>query len=135
MSRLYAATGGLIARLYEGAHGWGVRGPPGGGGAQPDVHSLAWHPSAAERAYEAGGGGAAWSFDAGWTWEGADEGRDRNYTWSVAPDPDDPDCWFVSASTGPFAAHGGRDAQARIFRPHGEAPGEAVTDELRWMPY
>src|SRR3712207_6916988 len=26
-------------------------------GAQPDVHALAWHPSAPGRAYEAGGGG------------------------------------------------------------------------------
>ena len=72
-------------------------------GAQPDVHSLAWHPKAAGRAYEAGGGGAAFSTDAGETWQPADDGRDRNYAWSVAVDPDDPDCWFVSASTGPFA--------------------------------
>src|SRR5918912_143028 len=104
-------------------------------GAQKDVHSLAWHPRAEERAYEAGGGGAAWSADGGWTWAPADDGRDRNYTWSVAPDPDNPDCWFVSASTGPFAAHGGRDAQARIFRWRGGGPWEAVTDELQAMPY
>ena len=104
-------------------------------GAQKDVHSLAWHPRTEERAYEAGGGGSAWSADGGWTWAPADDGRDRNYTWSVAPDPDDPDCWFVSASTGPFAAHGGRDAQARIFRWRGGGPWEAVTDELQAMPY
>ena len=70
------------------------------------MHSLAWHPHAPGRAYEAGGGGAAFSTDAGATWQPADEGRDRHYTWSVAVDPDDPDCWYVSASTGPFAAHG-----------------------------
>ena len=69
--------------------------------AQPDVHSLAWHPRAAGRAYEAGGGGSAFSEDAGETWQRADDGRDRNYTWSVAVDPDDPECWYVSASTGP----------------------------------
>jgi photosystem II stability/assembly factor-like uncharacterized protein len=34
-------------------------------GAQPDVHSLAWHPQVPGRAYEAGGGGAAFSTDAG----------------------------------------------------------------------
>ena len=72
--------------------------------------------SVAGRAYEAGGGGAAWSDDAGETWQPADEGRDRNYTWSVAVDPDDPELWYVSASTGPFAAHGGRDPQALIYR-------------------
>jgi photosystem II stability/assembly factor-like uncharacterized protein len=85
-------------------------------GAQPDVHSLAWHPRVPERAYEAGGGGAAWSDDAGDTWHAADEGRDRHYTWSVAVDPDDPELWYVSASTGPYAAHGGRDPQALIYR-------------------
>ncbi len=82
-------------------------------GAQRDVHSLAWHPHALGRAYEAGGGGAAWSDDGGDMWTPADAGRDRHYTWSVAVDPDDPDLWYVSASTGPFAAHGGRDPQAR----------------------
>jgi photosystem II stability/assembly factor-like uncharacterized protein len=85
-------------------------------GAQRDVHSLAWHPHALGRAYEAGGGGAAWSDDGGDMWTPADAGRDRHYTWSVAVDPDDPDLWYVSASTGPFAAHGGRDPQARIYR-------------------
>jgi hypothetical protein len=85
-------------------------------GAQPDVHSLAWHPGVEGRAYEAGGGGAAWSEDGGETWQPADEGRDRHYTWSVAVDPDDPELWYVSASTGPFAAHGGRDPEAQIYR-------------------
>jgi len=56
------------------------------------------------------------STDAGETWQPADEGRDRHYAWSVTVDPDDADCWYVSASTGPFAAHGRRDPQARIYR-------------------
>ena len=85
-------------------------------GAQRDVHSLAWHPSVEGRAYEAGGGGAAYSTDAGATWQPADEGRDRHYTWSVAVDPVDADCWFISASTGPFRAHRDGDPQAGIFR-------------------
>jgi hypothetical protein len=33
--------------------------------------------------YEAGGSGAAFSTDAGETWQPADEGRDRHYAWSV----------------------------------------------------
>jgi len=85
-------------------------------GAQRDVHSLAWHPRVAGRAYEAGGGGAAWSEDGGETWHAADEGRDRHYTWSVAVDPTDPGLWYVSASTGPLAAHGRGDPQAGIYR-------------------
>jgi len=122
--------GGLMISI-DGGETWHDHRP----GAQPDVHSLAWHPTAEGRAYEAGGGGAAWTFDSGLSWEPADDGRDRDYTWSVAPDPEEPDCWFVSASTGPFAAHGGRDAQARIFRRLGREPWRPVTDELRVMPY
>ncbi|HET9213234.1 MAG TPA: hypothetical protein VFN93_00650 [Gaiellaceae bacterium] len=103
--------GGLM-RSTDGGETWHDHRP----GAERDVHSLAWHPTARGRAYEAGGGGAAWSEDGGDTWQAADEGRDRHYTWSVAVDPDDPELWYVSASTGPFAAHGGGDAQARIYR-------------------
>ena len=103
--------GGLM-RSTDGGESWEDHRP----GAQRDVHSLAWHPAVRGRAYEAGGGGAAWSEDAGATWQPADDGRDRNYTWSVAVDPDDPDLWYVSASTGPYAAHGRRDPQARVFR-------------------
>jgi hypothetical protein len=106
-------------------------------GAQRDVHSLAWHPNASGRAYEAAGGGAAWSEDGGDTWHAADEGRDRHYTWSVAVDPDDPELWYVSASTGPYAAHGGRDPQALIYRRDGEwtALAGGLPEPLPAMPY
>jgi photosystem II stability/assembly factor-like uncharacterized protein len=95
-------------------------------GAQRDVHALAWHPRVPGRAYEAGGGGAAWSTDGGLSWEPADEGRDRHYTWAVAVHPDDPDCWYVSASTGPFAAHGRRRAEAHLYRWRGRGPWHAL---------
>jgi hypothetical protein len=126
--------GGLM-RSSDGGATWQDHRP----GAQPDVHSLAWHPRAAGRAYEAGGGGAAFSTDAGETWQPSDDGRDRHYTWSVAVDPDDPDCWYVSASTGPFAAHGGHDPQARIYRRRDSEPWRPLTgglpEPLPSMPY
>jgi photosystem II stability/assembly factor-like uncharacterized protein len=103
--------GGLM-RSTDGGQSWQDHRP----GAQRDVHSLAWHPHTAGRAYEAGGGGAAFSTDAGETWQPADDSRDRHYTWAVTVDPDDPDCWYISASTGPRAAHGRGDPQARIYR-------------------
>jgi photosystem II stability/assembly factor-like uncharacterized protein len=122
-------------RSTDGGETWHDHRP----GAQRDVHSLTWHPQAVTRAYEAGGGGSAWSDDAGDTWHPADDGRDRNYTWSVTVDPDDPGCWYVSASTGPFAAHGGRDPQARIYRRRDGAPWEALggglPEPLPAMPY
>jgi photosystem II stability/assembly factor-like uncharacterized protein len=126
--------GGLM-RSTDGGATWEDHRP----GAQPDVHSLAWHPRAHDRAYEAGGGGAASSEDAGETWQPADEGRDRHYTWSVAADPDDPELWYVSASTGPFAAHGRGDPQARIYRRRrGEEWNElagGLPEPLPAMPY
>src|SRR6266511_1599253 len=85
--------GGLM-RSTDGGANWQDHRP----GAQRDVHSLAWHPRVRGRAYEAGGGGAAFSEDGGESWQPADEGRDRHYTWSVAVDPDDPELWYVSAS-------------------------------------
>ncbi len=125
--------GGLM-RSEDGGATWQDHRP----GAQRDVHSLAWHPRAAGRAYEAGGGGAAWSEDGGETWTPADEGRDRHYTWAVAADPLDPDLWYVSASTGPYAAHGGGDPQARIYRRRngGWQPlGGGLPEPLGAMPY
>jgi photosystem II stability/assembly factor-like uncharacterized protein len=126
--------GGLM-RSTDGGASWEDHRP----GAQPDVHSLAWHPQAEGRAYEAGGGGAAWSDNAGATWHPADDGRDRHYTWSVAVDPEDPGVWFVSASTGPFAAHGNRDPEAKIYRRRSDEPwqpvGDGLLDPLPAMPY
>jgi BNR/Asp-box repeat protein len=103
-------------------------------GAQLDCHCLAWHPTEPGRAYQAAGGGAAWSADGGETWEPADAGRDRNYCWALAVDPGDPDTWWCSASPGPFQAHGGRDAQARIYR-WADGAWHALTDLLTAMPY
>jgi photosystem II stability/assembly factor-like uncharacterized protein len=126
--------GGLM-RSTDGGETWDDHRP----GAQRDVHSLAWHPRVAGRAYEAGGGGSAFSVDAGDTWQPADDGRDRHYTWSVAVDPEDPELWYVSASTGPFAAHGRRDPEARIFRRRGGEQWHALADglpePLPAMPY
>ncbi|HEY3189239.1 MAG TPA: hypothetical protein VGJ70_17265 [Solirubrobacteraceae bacterium] len=125
--------GGLMRSTDRGAV-WQDHRP----GAQRDVHSLAWHPRVAGHAYEAGGGGAAWSDDGGDTWHPADEGRDRDYTWSVAVDPDDPELWYVSASTGPFAAHGSDNPQARIYRRANgawRAVAGGLPEPLPAMPY
>jgi photosystem II stability/assembly factor-like uncharacterized protein len=125
--------GGLM-RSTDAGETWQDHRP----GAQPDVHSLTWHPQVEGRAYEAGGGGAAWSEDSGETWNPADEGRDRHYTWSVAVDPGDPELWYVSASTGPYAAHGRGNPQARIYRRDGNSwrvLGGGLPDPFPAMPY
>ena len=126
--------GGLM-RSTDGGRTWEDHRP----GAQRDVHCLAWHPRVPGRAYEAGGGGAAFSVDGGETWSPADKGRDRSYTWALAVDPDDPELWYVSASTGPFAAHGRGEPQAHIYRRRGGEPWTALAgglpEPLPAMPY
>jgi photosystem II stability/assembly factor-like uncharacterized protein len=126
--------GGLM-RSTDGGETWADHAP----GAQRDVHALAWHPRAAERAYEAGGGGAAWSDDGGHTWQPADKGRDRHYTWALAVSPSDPHVWYVSASPGPSQAHAGGKAAAYIYRWRGRGPweplGGGLPQPLGAMPY
>ena len=90
-------------------------------GAKRDAHSLAWHPRAEGRAYQAAGDGAAWSRDGGRTWEAVDDGRELHYCWAVAVDPADPERWYVSAASGPMAAHSGAGARGRLYRWEGGA--------------
>jgi hypothetical protein len=84
-------------------------------GAKRDPHCLAWHPSVEGRAYQAAGDGAAWSVDGGLSWESLETGRDLGYCWALAVDPADPDRWYVSAASGPRAAHAGGDAAGRLY--------------------
>jgi hypothetical protein len=120
--------GGL---MWSGDRGetWEDRRP----GAKLDVHSLAWHPSVPGRAYEAAGDGTAWSADGGRSWTAIDAGRDRGYAWAIALD-DDPDVWYASVSTGPFAAHGDRHAEGVVYRFAG-GRWEAIAGPLESMPY
>jgi hypothetical protein len=125
--------GGLM-RSTDGGETWEDHRP----GAQRDVHSLAWHPRVEGIAYEAGGGGTAWSEDWGESWHPADEGRDRHYAWSVAVDPEDPELWYVSVSTGPFRAHRPGDPEANIYRRENGtwlALTGGLPDPLPAMPY
>src|SRR5919108_276159 len=85
-----------------------------------------------------GGGGAGCGGAAGEAGGRGGGGGDRHYTWSVAVDPDDPELWYVSASTGPFAAHGHGDPQARIYaRRDGEwrALAGGLPQPIPAMPY
>jgi photosystem II stability/assembly factor-like uncharacterized protein len=111
---------GGVMRSEDGGATWSDHRP----GAQEDVHALAWHPTVPDRAYEAGGGGAAWSRDGGLSWQAADEGRDRHYTWGLAVDVDDPECWYVSANPNARLAHYGEPgAEAYIYRWRGADRG------------
>jgi hypothetical protein len=102
-------------------------------GAKPDVHSLAWHPRVEGRAYQAAGDGAAWSRDGGRAWEAADAGRELRYCWALAVDPIDPERWYVSAASGPWAAHRGDRARGRLYRWDGAWKALALPPDS--MPY
>ncbi|KAB1198246.1 MULTISPECIES: hypothetical protein [Haloferax] len=111
---------GAVVRSTDGGETWSNHRPK----AIRDCHSLVWHPTDSDSVYEGGAGigkrPGARSTDGGETWRKPNGGLDRGYGWSVAAHPVNPDVWYVSASTGPFAAHGGGDAKATIFRRTGE---------------
>ena len=100
-------------------------------GAKRDTHTVAWHPTREGFAYQAAGDGAAVSDDGGLTWQSADRGRDLPYCWALAPDPVNPESWYVSAASGPRAAHSGPAASGRLYRWDGEwqplpLPGDSM---------
>lgn len=103
-------------------------------GAKLDAHSLVWHPRAEGRVYQAAGDGAASSRDGGRSWEAADGGRDLPYCWALATDPADPERWYVSAASGPRAAHAGAAARGRLYRWAG-AVWEPLALPVDSMPY
>ena len=103
-------------------------------GAKRDVHSLAWHPRFDGRVYQAAGDGAAWSHDGGMSWEALDAGRELGYCWALAVDPADPECWYVSAASGPRAAHSAKQARGRLYRWAG-AKWEHLSLPDDTMPY
>jgi photosystem II stability/assembly factor-like uncharacterized protein len=126
---------GGVMRSRDGGASWLDHNPQ----AHSDAHQLLTHPLAPERLYEAAGQGIARSEDLGESWRRLDDAMDRHYAWAQALDPADPDLWYVAVSRSPFAAHGGGDGQAHLFRSRGDgftsidSWGDAP--ELRRMPY
>ena len=68
------------------------------------------------------------------SWSALEAGRELRYCWALAADPDDPDCWYVSAAPGPREAHSGDRAHGVLYRWEGDAwremPGPSES-----MPY
>ncbi len=129
---------GAVVRSQDGGATWsGHR-----RGATRDCHSLTFHATDGDHVYEGGAGflrrAGAISRDGGRTWARPRDGLDRTYGWAVAADPADPEVWYVSASTGPGAAHGDGHARAMVFRREGDAPWRAIEgldQPLASMPY
>ena len=122
---------GGVLRSTDGGETWQDQRP----GAQPDCHSLFVHPAATELLYEAGGGGFARSTDSGDSWESVDEGMGLHYVWGLAVDAEDPSLVYASAASGPYRAHGRGASGAAIYRKMGEAPWQAILEDLDAFPY
>lgn len=126
---------GGVMRSNDGGASWFDHNPE----AHSDAHQLLTHPLAPDRLYEAAGQGIARSENLGDSWSRPEDGLDRHYAWAEAIDPADPDLWYVSVSRGPFAAHGGGDGHAHLWRSRGN--GWMAVDtwgdsaQLRRMPY
>ncbi|HSI97647.1 MAG TPA: hypothetical protein VK926_04735 [Gaiellaceae bacterium] len=121
---------GAVVRSEDGGTTWSGHRP----GASRDCHSLQFHATDGRFVYEGGGTGPAMSRDAGRAWDGDRSGLDRRYCWAATADPEDPEVWYVSASTGPRAAHGGVAADACVYRRR-SARWETVAGPLDDMPY
>lgn len=127
---------GGVMRSLDAGETWEDRKP----GSYHDSHAISTHPVAAERVYEAAGGGVAMSTDRGDHWTEVDEGMDRHYVWGLAVDPADPDLWYVSATHSARYAHRSNgEAEAHIYRKRGSQPWEALNgtlpQPLPYMPY
>jgi photosystem II stability/assembly factor-like uncharacterized protein len=118
-------------------------------GTSKDCHSLAFHATDGNWAYQGGGGWpAAVSRDGGRSWQQPRKGMGfKIYSWAVAADPADPSIWYVSAapiSTLPFffilpTAHWDGHAHAAIFRFTPDERWKILTgglpQPLDYMPY
>lgn len=118
---------GGVMRSDDGGETWSDHAK----GAYKDCHALAMSPDRPGLVYEAAGGGAAVSTDAGITWTPIDEGMDRHYVYSMAVDYDNPDLVYVGASVDAAHAHYMEDdADAAIYRRMSDGSWEAVNGLL-----
>jgi photosystem II stability/assembly factor-like uncharacterized protein len=135
---------GAVLRSADGGQTWQGHRP----GALRDCHSITFHATNGDWAYEAGGTGAgvAVSRDGGQNWQQPRAGLDRHYGWAVAADAARPEVWYASLSPmiawarpGPPAAHVDGYANAYIFRSVGGAAwhklGGGLPQPLDYMAY
>jgi photosystem II stability/assembly factor-like uncharacterized protein len=113
---------GAVVRSQDGGRTWTDH----RSGALRDCHSLVFHASNGDWAYEAGGSGAgvAVSQTAGNRWTQPGAGLRWHYGWAVAADPAEPSLWYASVAPGALKAHRDRHAEASIVR---------MTEGGRWQ--
>jgi photosystem II stability/assembly factor-like uncharacterized protein len=119
---------GALVRSEDGGETWEGHRP----GALRDCHGMTFHSHDGTWAYESGAGRrpGAVSRDGGQTWRQPSEAVDRTYGWACAADPDQPEIWYVSASTGPGDAHSWDHANAHLYRVTGGTGWEQLAGGL-----
>ncbi len=110
---------GALVRSDDDGATWRDRTPDG----PRDTHTLATHRGGAGRLYSAAGDGFlrsgygyAESDDAGETWRRVADGLARQYLWSVAVDPANPETVVISAARSPEQAHHPLQADSTLYR-------------------
>lgn len=117
---------GAVVRSTDGGQTWsGHR-----RGALRDCHTLMFHATKGDWAYEAGGGGASMSRDGGQTWRKAKTGLAKHYGVACAVAPERPEVWYASVAPGPGKAYG-QQAEAYLY----QAAGGAGWQPIGWEPH
>jgi hypothetical protein len=114
---------GAVVRSVDGGHSWTRHRT----GALRDCHSLKFHETNGNWAYEAGGtgGGAAYSRDGGRSFHKAKSSLAKNYGIVCAADPEHPEIWYVSVAPSPMNAFGQRP-EIYLYRATGGAGWQPI---------
>lgn len=100
-------------------------------GSQYDCHTMTMTTKAADRIYEAAGGGFAESLDGGKTWQTKNEGLDPyTYLVEIAVDSGNPDTIIASAAKSARTAYMPERAHSVLMRKEAGAVWEVVSEGL-----
>lgn len=118
---------GGVMRSEDKGETWEDRKP----GSQYDCHTMTMTTKAADRIYEAAGGGFAESLDGGKTWQTKNEGLDPyTYLVEIAVDSGNPDTIIASAAKSARTAYMPERAHSVLMRKEAGAVWEVVSEGL-----
>lgn len=114
---------GAVVRSEDGGQSWSRH----RSGSLRDCHSLKFHATDGDWAYEAGGtgGGASFSKDAGRSFRKAKRGLAKNYGIVCAADAQKPEVWYVCVGSSPMNAFGD-DPKVYLYRGTGAAGWQPI---------
>jgi hypothetical protein len=122
---------GAVVRSQDGGRTWSRHRK----GALRDCHSLKFHTSNGDWAYEAGGtgGGAAFSQNGGDSFHKAKHGLAKNYGIVCAADPEKPEIWYICVAPSPMNAFG-KEPEIYLYRGTGGAGWQPIGWQAHPLP-